>query len=493
MRTNLIVQDKGGCREVDCGELPLRIGKRDDCGLVLDAPGVSRLHAVIFDDGGRLLVRDLGSANGTLRDGRLIQGDTPVPPGSLLELGQARLLVSSPEDAPPLPLVLARSGPGRAGLEQVKQRLHHELVSGASGGVLDAATPEDVGRRVDALVDHGCRGLALPLDRAKLVESVVAEALGHGPLEALLADPQVREIMVNGPASIFVERLDGGLTKVDAAFRDEVHLLGVIRRIAARAGREIHENQPLLDARLPDGSRFNAVIPPLAVYGPAVTIRKAPKARPGLSDLVKLGAMSPRLARLLVGQVRERASLCVSGGTSSGKTTLLAALVGVVPEPERLVTIEDVHELALPGRHLIALESRPAMHEGSAGTTIRQLVKNALRMRPDRIIVGECRGGEALDMLQAMNTGHDGSMTTLHANSIREGLLRLETLVLQADSGLPLEAIRRQIGLGIDLWIHLERDPDGARRVAEVARIDHDGRDLACEVIYRRARDSAAE
>jgi len=307
-------------------------------------------------------------------------------------------------------------------------------------------------------------------EREALTEVLMAEIAGAGPLQPLLDDPGVSEIMVNGPGAIYVER-DGRLARTALAFRDAAHLRAVLERLLAPTGRRVDEASPMVDARLPDGSRLNAVLAPVAVTGDAITIRKFAREPFTLDKLVRLGSLSEAMAACLAAAVRGRLSILISGGTGSGKTTLLNALTAHVPPEERLVTIEDAAELQIQQAHHVGLEARPPNAEGRGEITIRALVRNALRMRPDRIIVGEVRGAEALDMLQAMNTGHEGSLTTIHANSPRDALARLETMVLMAGMELPLAAVRAQIASAIDLIVQQERGADGRRRVVRVTEV----------------------
>ena len=313
-------------------------------------------------------------------------------------------------------------------------------------------------------------------DREQITAEIADDILGHGPLERLLADEAVTEIMVNGPFDVWVER-QGRLYETTVRFADESHLRRIINKIVAQVGRRIDESQPLVDARLPDGSRVNAVIPPLSLSGPLVTIRKFSKKRLDLGDMVKLGTLSAETIEFLQRCILAQLNVLISGGTGSGKTTLLNALSTAIPESDRIVTIEDAAELRLNQRHVLRLEARPKNIEGEGEVAIRELVRNALRMRPDRIIVGEVRGPEALDMLQAMNTGHDGSLCTCHANSPRDALARIETMVLMAGYDLPVRAIRQQVASALDLIVHLERLEDGSRRVTaitEVQRMESD-------------------
>jgi pilus assembly protein CpaF len=315
------------------------------------------------------------------------------------------------------------------------------------------------------------------INRDGLVGELTDEALGLGPLERFLSDPTVNEIMVVDPTTIYVEQ-GGKLSKSDAKFTDDERVRAVIERIVTPLGRRIDESSPLVDARLSDGSRVNAVIRPLALRGSAITIRKFAKSPLTLEKLISFGAMTPQMGRFLTRRVVAKRNVVISGGTGSGKTTLLNVLSAAIPSGERVVTIEDAAELQLKQPHVVSLETRPANMEGKGEYTIRDLVKNALRMRPDRIVVGECRGGEALDMLQAMNTGHDGSLTTTHANSPREAVSRLETLVLMAGVELPIRAIRDQIAGSIHLIVQQSRLSDGSRKItaiAEVVGIDDQG------------------
>lgn len=307
-------------------------------------------------------------------------------------------------------------------------------------------------------------------ERLRLFEEVISEVLGLGPLEKLLEDPTIDEIMVNGPRNIYVER-HGKIERVPVRFESDAHVMRIIDRIVSPLGRRVDEGQPYVDARLPDGSRVNIIIPPLSLVGPTITIRKFAKKPFTIDDLIKRGTFTPEFIQFCKACVEAKLNIVISGGTGSGKTTTLNILSGFIPEGERIITIENAAELQLRQEHVISLESRPPNIEGRGEVTMRDLVINALRMRPDRIIVGECRGGEALDMLQAMNTGHEGSMTTIHANSPRDAIHRLETMVLMAGMDLPLRAIREQIAGAIDLIIQIARMRDGTRKVVEVTEV----------------------
>lgn len=309
-----------------------------------------------------------------------------------------------------------------------------------------------------------------PLETQQLIQEILDEVTGFGPITRLLNDEEVSEVMVNGPNQIYVER-NGKLVLTDVRFRDHQHVKHIIDKIVSPLGRRIDESVPMVDARLPDGSRVNAIIPPLALNGPTLTIRKFSKDPLTVYDLINFGSMTPEIAQLLEACVKVRLNIVVSGGTGSGKTTLLNVLSSFIPLDERIVTIEDAAELQLVQDHVVSLETRPANIEGKGAITIRELVKNSLRMRPDRVVVGEVRGGEALDMLQAMNTGHDGSLTTGHANSPRDMLSRLETMVLMAGMELPVRAIREQIASAVDLIVQQTRLKDGSRKVVRITEV----------------------
>ena len=313
-------------------------------------------------------------------------------------------------------------------------------------------------------------------DRERLVDEIADDTLGHGPLERFLADESITEVMVNGPDEVWIER-QGRLTRTPVRFTDDSHLRRIINKIVAQVGRRVDESSPMVDARLQDGSRVNVVLPPLSLTGPVVTIRKFSKRRLTLDDMIKLGTLTTGTVDFLERCVCAELNILVSGGTGTGKTTLLNAMSTAIPDADRIVTIEDAAELRLNQQHVLRLEARPKNIEGEGEIPIRELVRNSLRMRPDRIIVGEVRGAETLDMLQAMNTGHDGSLCTVHANSTRDALSRLETLVLMAGYDLPVRAIRQQVAAALDLIVHLERLQDGSRRVTaitEVQRMESD-------------------
>jgi pilus assembly protein CpaF len=362
--------------------------------------------------------------------------------------------------------------------EQLKFEISAEIAkrvdfSDTTRGVDDAGKLSELRIQVRELVGELLRAhsdVGSAEDVATLQQEIIDEALGLGPLESLLRDPSISEIMVNGPNRIFVERL-GKIEPTSKRFNDERHLRTIIERIIAPIGRRIDEAQPMVDARLADGSRVNAIVEPLAIDGATLTIRRFPERRMEANDLVNLGAITPELVDFLRAAVEARLNIVVAGGTGSGKTTFLNVLSSFLPSSERIITIEDAAELSLAQEHVIRLESRPANIQGAGEVRIRDLVRNALRMRPDRIIVGECRGGEALDMLQAMNTGHDGSLTTVHANSCRDAISRIETMVLMAGFDLPMRAIREQIVSAVDMVLHLTRTRDGSRKLSSVSEV----------------------
>ncbi|MCL5057062.1 MAG: CpaF family protein [Actinobacteria bacterium] len=357
-------------------------------------------------------------------------------------------------------------------LQNLKNDLHKKVISELALDSKDS-NPEETSQKIAALVNDilDKEGAHLPrLEKQRLAEEIVDEAIGFGPITPLLKDPSISEVMVNGPHQVYVER-HGRLEKTEVCFRDNDHVLHIIEKIVAPIGRRIDESMPMVDARLPDGSRVNAIIPPLALSGPTITIRKFFREPLQIADLINMGTIIGPMSEFIEACVRGRLNIVVSGGTGSGKTTTLNVLSSFIPSDERIVTLEDAAELQLRQEHLVTLESRPPNLEGKGAIAIRDLVRNALRMRPDRIIVGEVRSGEALDMLQAMNTGHDGSLTTGHANTPRDMLSRLETMVLMAGMDLPVRAIRDQIASAIDLIIQQSRFRDGTRKVTHITEV----------------------
>jgi pilus assembly protein CpaF len=373
-------------------------------------------------------------------------------------------------------------------LAKIKDRAQVALLAKVGARLNDASITEDelalfVAEELNRVLD----GEAAPLsveERKRLATQLRDDLLGYGPIQILLEDPDITEIMVNGSDPIYVER-DGRIFETEIRFSSEAHLRRVIDRIVARVGRRIDESSPMVDARLPDGSRVNAVIPPLTLDGPVLTIRRFAQDPFTAEQLAELGSLSEQTVELLRLCIEGRLNIVISGGTGTGKTTLLNALSAFIPDEQRIITIEDAAELQLHQKHTIRLESRPPNVEGRGEVTIRDLVRNALRMRPDRIIVGESRGGEALDMLQAMNTGHEGSLSTVHANSPRDALARLETMVLMAGVEIPDKAVREQAASALNLIVHLTRLPDGSRRVTQIAEVvGMEGNTITLQDIY---------
>ncbi|TMM25270.1 MAG: CpaF family protein [Actinobacteria bacterium] len=366
------------------------------------------------------------------------------------------------------------SPPGRDDpFAEIKNRVHMAVI-GDLGTQLFNVSMDPLALRDRVLIDirrhlSDEQGISRD-DRERLASAIADDALGHGPLERLLADDSISEIMVNGPYDIWIER-HGRLFDTNVRFDDESHMRRIINKIVAEVGRRVDESSPMVDARLPDGSRVHIIIPPLSLSGPLITIRKFSKKRLTLDELIKLGSLNSESVDFLQRCVHAELNILISGGTGSGKTTLLNALSAAIPDEDRIITIEDAAELQLNQRHVLRLESRPKNIEGEGEVPIRELVRNSLRMRPDRIVVGEVRGAEALDMLQAMNTGHDGSLSTVHANSPRDALARVETMVLMAGYDLPVRAIRQQVCSALDLIVHLERLEDGSRRVTAITEV----------------------
>ncbi|NSW83228.1 MAG: CpaF family protein [Syntrophothermus sp.] len=354
--------------------------------------------------------------------------------------------------------------------EVIKEIDSEFLKSRSNGGETDdEQIRQEVKRIAEAVLDRE-GGVLLRVERERIMAQVLDEILGFGPITPLLEDEDVSEIMVNGPHQVYVER-KGKLEPVNIGFRDDEHVLHVIEKIISPLGRRIDESMPMVDARLPDGSRVNAIIPPLALNGPVLTIRKFGSDPLTIEDLIRFGTLTPAMAKFLEACVKGRLNIVVSGGTGAGKTSTLNVLSSFIPGDERIITIEDAAELQLSQEHVVSLETRPPNIEGKGAITIRDLVRNSLRMRPDRIVVGEVRGGEALDMLQAMNTGHDGSLTTGHSNSPRDMISRLETMVLMAGMELPVKAIREQIASALDLIVHQARMKDGTRKITHITEV----------------------
>jgi pilus assembly protein CpaF len=485
---------------------PISIGRGATATIRLDGEKISRLHARVWVAPPLLRVED-ESTNGTLVGEELLIGkggefplSTPLVVGSFVLWFRARERQALPEPPPeptivlqpPAPVQAAPALPAAVDVPRgpvsedsvaLRREIHQALLEHLDLATIDPSRLEEASLRpkvigaLRRIVGRLASRLPVGTDQDQLIGELTDEAVGLGPLEALLADPTINEIMVVDPSTIFVER-QGKLVPSDARFTDDERVRNVIERIVTPLGRRIDESSPLVDARLRDGSRVNAIIRPLALRGSCITIRKFSRTPLTMDRLVELGALDQRMATFLLRSVKGKKNVVISGGTGSGKTTLLNVLSAAIPEAERIVTIEDAAELRLAQPHVVSLETRPANLEGRGELTIRDLVKNALRMRPDRIVVGECRGGEALDMLQAMNTGHDGSLTTTHANSAREAIARLETLVLMAGLDLPVRAVRDQIAGSVNLIVQQSRLSDGTRKVtgiSEVTGIDEDG------------------
>jgi pilus assembly protein CpaF len=396
---------------------------------------------------------------------------TPEPEAAALAAPELTLV--RPESDEPISvrrfsIGQARHDPFRTVREKVQTHLLRESNRYLKLDDREAVQGEIVSMLDEALAAEGIQPARV--DYMRILDSITYEVLGFGPIQPLLDDETITEVMVNGPDQVFVERR-GKLQLSDITFDDDHHVMRVIDKIVAPLGRRVDEASPMVDARLPDGSRVNAIIPPLSLVGPILTIRRFPKQPLLIEDLLRLGSLNEDMALFLSAAVRARLNIIVSGGTGSGKTTLLNVLSSFIPDDERIVTIEDAAELQLVQRHVLTLESRPSNIDSKGEVTIRDLVRNSLRMRPDRIIVGEVRSGEALDMLQAMNTGHDGSLTTTHANSPRESLSRLETMVLMAGMDLPVRAIREQISKAINIIVQQERLQDGTRKITAITEV----------------------
>lgn len=476
------------------------IGRGEGNRIRLPHAGISERHALLSLADGNISIKDLGSSNGTEVNQKQITGEVRLQSLDEIGIGPYRLRViggdgekTSGADNQPGKAAMPAAGkntmagkepgksdnrpnPEKALRRQIKTQVHRELIQRLDLRRMTAArvNSEELRDRAREMIESiliEVRDRLPPgMDVERLNREICDEALRLGPLEDLLDDDSITEIMVNGPHQIYVERA-GKLESVDLDFMDDSSILAVIERIVAPLGRRIDESQPYVDARLPDGSRVNAIIHPLSLSGPCLTIRKFSRNLLTDRDMINLGTLTPEIAQFLSVCVRLRKNIIVSGGTGSGKTTLLNVLSCYIPEGDRIVTIEDAAELRLGKPHLVRLEARPPNIEGRGAITIRDLVRNSLRMRPDRIIVGECRGGESLDMLQAMNTGHDGSLTTVHANSPRDVISRLETMVLMSGMDLPSRAIREQIAAAIDIIVHEARLSDGSRKVVSVSEV----------------------
>ena len=481
------------------GKLPLTIGRSENAGLVLADRKVSRRHAEIGAEAeGSLFVEDLASRTGTRVNGQTISARTRLGAGDVIELGESRIELQVAENAPrPSPATVSPATRPAEGsghrlpiyaaqetlielysdtMLQLAKRVQNRVLELLNIGSFSASemSNSQMRPRVESTVDQILREIRHEIPSTVKLEQfrqiLLDDLIGLGPLSPLLRDATISEIMINGPENIFVESR-GLLYRTAAKFSSESHLQSIIQRIVEPLGRHVDAASPMVDARLEDGSRVNAVIPPLALDGSLVTIRKFPAHKLTDEDLIRFGTLTRPMALFLKEAVRARRNILVSGGTGSGKTTLLNILSQFIPEKERIITVEDSAELKLSHENLCRLEARPANVEGQGRVTIRDLVINTLRMRPDRIIVGECRGAEALDMLQAMNTGHDGSMTTCHANNPRDALSRLENMVMMAGFELPSSAIREQIASAIHLIVQQTRLPDGSRKIVKISEV----------------------
>ncbi len=381
-------------------------------------------------------------------------------------------------------------------VDKLKRLVHRKLLTETEFSVLERMNEEQLAQRIEYLTVQAAADRDLSIGsrtRREVQQQVIYEVLGYGPIQTLLDDPDITEIMVNGPHQIFIEK-QGKIQLTDCRFMDDGHVMRIIEKIISPLGRRLDESMPMVDARLPDGSRVNAIIPPLSINGPCVTIRKFAVEPFAAADLVSFGTLSEAMKKFLEACVQARLNILVSGGTGSGKTTTLNVLSSFIPAVERIVTIEDAAELQLQQDHIITLESRPPNVEGKGEITIRQLVRNALRMRPDRIVIGEVRGAEALDMLQAMNTGHDGSLTTLHANTARDALARLETMTMMAGMDLPTRAIREQIAAALHLIVHQNRLRDGSRRITSITEVQRlEGEGIVIQDLFLFKRYGVAE
>jgi pilus assembly protein CpaF len=367
----------------------------------------------------------------------------------------------------------AGTGQSNKSFEELKRLIHGKLVDKLDLSRVSDLAGDTLRREIRLVVERLCdteNPLLNRMERERLIDEVLDETFGFGPLEMLLKDPTISDILVNGPHKVYVERR-GKLEKTDVKFRDNDHLLQIIDRIVSKVGRRVDETSPMVDARLPDGSRVNAIIPPLALDGPTMSIRRFGANPLKLEDLLNFKAFTPEMAMLMEACIKARLNLIISGGTGSGKTTLLNTLSSFIPHDERIITIEDAAELQMQQEHIVRLETRPPNIEGKGAINTRDLVRNALRMRPERIIIGECRGGESLDMLQAMNTGHAGSMTTLHANTPRDAQARLETMIMMGGMELPMKAMRQQISSAVDLIIQVNRLQGGPRKITTITEV----------------------
>ena len=510
------VQEAALVLDLPEGDLEMTLGRHSESNIVLSGAGISRHHARLVQANGMLFIEDVGSSGGTYVNGERIEAMTPLEENDIVAIGDNTLRIQdaasegdaaaeipaepaapepvaetpAPQPPPPPPAPVAPPSPEvnnfldefknatllyEDAIMELTKQIHTDILErlNLTQGTLDVKNDETMDR-VSHVMDQILRERRheipsrIPLDTFR--QALMDELIGYGPISPVLRSSRVSEIMINGPDHVFVES-KGKIFESGIRFFSEQHLLSIIQRIVEPLGRHVDEASPMVDARLPDGSRVNAIIPPLALQGASVTIRKFSEKKLTTDDLIKFGSMTPEMALFLEEAVRSRQNILVSGGTGSGKTTLLNVLSLFIPKGERVITVEDSAELKLDHPNLVSLEARPANIEGKGRITIRDLVINTLRMRPDRIIVGECRGAEALDMLQAMNTGHDGSLTTAHANNPRDALTRLENMVMMAGFDLPSKAIREQIASALDLIVQQTRLPDGSRKIIQISEV----------------------
>ena len=510
------VQEAALVLDLPEGDLEMTLGRHSESNIVLSGAGISRHHARLVQANGMLFIEDVGSSGGTYVNGERIEAMTPLEENDIVAIGDNTLRIQdaasegdaaaeipaepaspepvaeapAPQPPPPPPAPVAPPSPEvnnfldefknatllyEDAIMELTKQIHTDILErlNLTQGALDVKNDETMDR-VSHVMDQILRERRheipsrIPLDTFR--QALMDELIGYGPISPVLRSSRVSEIMINGPDHVFVES-KGKIFESGIRFFSEQHLLSIIQRIVEPLGRHVDEASPMVDARLPDGSRVNAIIPPLALQGASVTIRKFSEKKLTTDDLIKFGSMTPEMALFLEEAVRSRQNILVSGGTGSGKTTLLNVLSLFIPKGERVITVEDSAELKLDHPNLVSLEARPANIEGKGRITIRDLVINTLRMRPDRIIVGECRGAEALDMLQAMNTGHDGSLTTAHANNPRDALTRLENMVMMAGFDLPSKAIREQIASALDLIVQQTRLPDGSRKIIQISEV----------------------
>jgi len=500
----IIVKEASGKERIfELEQETVTIGREKDCDLMISDPRASRHHAGLRLKDNKVYLKDLGSGNGTYLNGEKIAKEELWPLGAEAKIGHLSMVLeggdisegSLQEDKEdkdedektevkqvhiPAPASMPSDKAASKGkvnqLSDIRIKIHKQLIQriDLKSLTFEKGKEQEVRNRTEkaarGIIKEMAGSIPKQVDIEDLVKDVLNEALGLGALEDLLNDDDVTEIMVNRKDQIYIEK-KGKLQLCEKTFSSDEQVMAVIERIVGPIGRRIDESMPLVDARLKDGSRVNAIIPPLALKGPSITIRKFSKTPFTIDDLIGFGTLNEGIAEFLEVCVLSRKNIVISGGTGSGKTTLLNVVSSYIPRDERIVTIEDAAELKMPQEHIVSLEARPPNIEGKGAIAIRDLVKNALRMRPDRIVIGECRGGEALDMLQAMNTGHDGSLTTAHANSPRDVLSRLETMVLMSGMDLPVRAIREQVSSAINIIVQEARLSDGSRRIVAVTEV----------------------